>query len=165
MYQDKASKREFMIMFRWVSDSSSIVIRINGSWLYIFSAYEDRLLAENMVASGEYMSRFVSFHFRLTNDMQDFDNLLLFGREVIKRYPHVTSFVRHFLVDEVWFVYGIDSSNLSWVYHMQFQDTNSVQYDIVRYATQAAGKNLTIVGGGSLHYPMNHKLSLLSEPW
>ncbi|KAI8140462.1 P-loop containing nucleoside triphosphate hydrolase protein [Fennellomyces sp. T-0311] len=72
----------------------------------MFRAYEDRLKVENMV---------------------DFDNLLLFTRKLLIRFPHVANFVSHVLVDE-------------------FQDTNSVQYDIIKGLTHSGQKALTIVG-------------------
>ncbi|KAI9258189.1 P-loop containing nucleoside triphosphate hydrolase protein [Phascolomyces articulosus] len=71
----------------------------------MFKAYEDRMHADNLV---------------------DFDNLLLYTRVLLARFPSAANFVSHVLVDE-------------------FQDTNVVQYDIVKGLTRG-GKALTIVG-------------------
>ncbi|KAI8366619.1 P-loop containing nucleoside triphosphate hydrolase protein [Radiomyces spectabilis] len=71
----------------------------------LYSAYEERLLSQNLV---------------------DFDNLLLYGRDLFRYVTELENFVGHVLVDE-------------------FQDTNVVQYDLVCLLTQK-GQSLTIVG-------------------
>ncbi|KAI7880336.1 P-loop containing nucleoside triphosphate hydrolase protein [Lichtheimia hyalospora FSU 10163] len=75
----------------------------------------------------DYCIMFPAYEKRMKEDnLVDFDNLLLYGRELLKRFPHLFKSYSHVLVDE-------------------FQDTNVVQYDIVKYMT-GQDKGLTIVG-------------------
>ncbi|CAO3599350.1 unnamed protein product [Absidia cylindrospora] len=73
--------------------------------IIVFKAYDERLRMEHLV---------------------DFDDLLLFGRQLFRAFPHVVNGVSHILVDE-------------------FQDTNKVQYDIMKNIARHS-KSITIVG-------------------
>ncbi|KAJ8654829.1 hypothetical protein O0I10_009553 [Lichtheimia ornata] len=75
----------------------------------------------------DYCVMFPAYEKRMKEDnIVDFDNLLLYGRELLKRFPHLFKSYSHVLVDE-------------------FQDTNVVQYDIVKYMA-GQDKGLTVVG-------------------
>ncbi|KAI9310456.1 P-loop containing nucleoside triphosphate hydrolase protein [Dichotomocladium elegans] len=106
--KDKFGKKDFCIMFQYISTGRERVLRAEllTHQNAFDRAYEKRLKAENLV---------------------DFDNLLVYGRDLVKRFPAVVDFVTHVLVDE-------------------FQDTNVVQYDFVTHLT-GTRKSLTIVGG------------------
>ncbi|CAO3609513.1 unnamed protein product [Cunninghamella echinulata] len=57
----------------------------------------------------------------------DFDGLQLHARELFKNYPQVLEFIEHVLVDE-------------------FQDTNELQYELLRYMTNGSKKSISVVG-------------------
>lgn len=76
--------------------------------------------------------------------------MLLYGRELLKRFPHLFKSYSHVLVDEVKKrlsrqdpITVADDDHFTF---SQFQDTNVVQYDIVKYMA-GQDKGLTVVGG------------------
>ncbi|CAM0141700.1 unnamed protein product [Umbelopsis sp. WA50703] len=82
----------------------------------VFSAYQRRLLQNNAL---------------------DFDDLLLQACRLFEKHPDVASFLRYILVDEV--------SDLMTLAPSQYQDTNAVQYDLIKLVMDMQ-KSLTIVG-------------------
>ncbi|ORX44939.1 UvrD/REP type DNA helicase [Hesseltinella vesiculosa] len=72
----------------------------------LYQAYTDRLKSENLL---------------------DFDDLILVGRDLLKNEPSLTDNIKHVLVDE-------------------FQDTSTSQYQLIQYLTKNGEKGLTVVG-------------------
>ncbi|CAO3623918.1 unnamed protein product [Cunninghamella blakesleeana] len=60
-------------------------------------------------------------------NLVDFDGLQLYARDLFKNHPQVLEFIEHVLVDE-------------------FQDTNALQYELLRYMTNNSQKSITVVG-------------------
>ncbi|KAG2181389.1 hypothetical protein INT43_008972 [Umbelopsis isabellina] len=86
-------------------------------------AYEAKYLQERRnvcLVFSAYQKRL------LQNNALDFDDLLLEGCRLFEKHPDVASFLRYILVDE-------------------YQDTNAVQYDLIKLVMDYQ-KSLTIVG-------------------
>lgn len=90
----------------------------------------------------------------------DFDDLLLRGLELFTKFPRVIANVKQVLIDEVRFlnlsplVEGLILTRL-----IQFQDTNSCQYDLVKTVARKC-QCLCIVGDPDQSSKFSHSLSL-----
>lgn len=74
--------------------------------------------------------------------------MLLEGCRLFEKYPDVASFLRYILVDEVGFMIPFRDTQIvmpNYLCILQYQDTNAVQYDLIRLAMDNQ-KSLTIVG-------------------
>jgi len=92
------------------------------------SITSERFLATNKnVEQQEFSQIYIRYedHLRISN-LLDFDDLILRCAELLRRFPGCVSHIQAVLIDE-------------------FQDTNSVQYELMELFSQARG-NVTIVG-------------------
>lgn len=85
--------------------------------------------------------------------LQDFDNILIKACELFKKKKNVLQHIKSVLVDEVrprifFFFFFLFYSQFIY-FLLQYQDTNIVQYDLIKLITknQNTDKTVTIVGG------------------
>lgn len=81
---------------------------------------------------------------RISNSL-DFDDLLVFGVKLFANNPKVGEWCRHVLVDELYVNRPLHTSTWLIPFQTRSQDTNNVQYDLMRHIA-AASSHITIVG-------------------
>lgn len=81
------------------------------------------------------------------NNALDFDDLLLYGVELLKKHPSIVNRTRHVLVDELYVSRFVEDHNLLifFAHITRSQDTNSVQFELMELLASAK-KCISIVG-------------------